>query len=320
MRKRPPSPPTPGRALRPGAALTLGLPLLLALGCGERAQAPAAGPAGGKAAGNPVAAVPAPPPAAPPRNGRSWVGVLVSRETIDVSAPVAGRLLSVETATGDTVTRGQLLARLDRSLVEQDLAMARSGATAAEADVQRTQDELSDATARAERRRANPDFFSKEDLAEAALREKTATSAHEAARARLAEARSRVRQLSASQGQTDVRAPFDGQVAERFVGPGTLVNPGTPIVRLLAAGEPLVRAAVPPEDSGRLKLGQRVGLSLRGTPTRLEGAVSRIAPEIDAASQMILIEIALDRSSTAAAGLRTGIVVDVEPRAPSAGP
>jgi multidrug resistance efflux pump len=191
--------------------------------------------------------------------------------------------------------------------------MARSGATAAEADLQRAKDELNDATARAERRRANPDFFSKEDLAEAALREKTATSVHEAAGAHLAEARSRVRQLSASQGQTDVRAPFAGQVAERFVGPGSLVNPGTPILRLLASGEPLVRAAVPPEDSPTLKLGQKVGLHLRGTATRLAGSVTRIAPEIDAASQMILIEIALDPKAASAAGLRTGIVVDVEP-------
>jgi hypothetical protein len=73
-------------------------------------------------------------------------------------------------------------------------------------------------------------------------------------------------------------------------------------------------------SSDLLALGQKVGLTLRGTPTRLEGAVSRIAPEIDSASQMILIEIALDRNAPGAAGLRTGIVVDVEPEAAGATP
>ncbi len=296
----------PARLRAPWTAALACAALLGGAGCSQPAATE-----GPVAAAKPAGAPPAAPQARPASTGKRWLGVLASRESIDVSAPVSGRVLAVDAATGDAVAKGQLLARLDRSLAEQDLAMARSSATAAEADLQRAVDELNEAKARADRRRANPDFFSKEDLADAALREKNAYSSRDASQARVAEARARIKQLAATQGQLEVRAPFAGQVAERFAGPGSLVGPGTPILRLLAAGEPLVRAAVPPEDAPALKVGQPVRLQVRGTATRLAGTVTRIAPEIDAASQMVLIEIGL--RSPGASGLRTGLVIDVEP-------
>jgi RND family efflux transporter MFP subunit len=287
------------RALIVGAALSL-------VACRRAAQPAAALP------GAPLASSPAATLLAPPEVGKRWLGVIVSREAVSVSAPISGRLLSVEASTGDTVKPGQLLARLDRTLLEQDLSMSRSSVDAAAADLRRSQEELSEARARNQRRQANPDFFSKEDLAEAALREKTALTAQEAAQAHLAEAQSRVKQLTASLGQTEIRAPFAGRIAERFLGPGTSVAPGTPIFRLLSGGAPMVRAAVPPGDAGSLKLGQPVAIQPRGDTARLKGTVSRIAPEIDAASQMILIEVEL-QNPPAGGVLRDGLVVDVTP-------
>ncbi|HYO16930.1 MAG TPA: efflux RND transporter periplasmic adaptor subunit [Thermoanaerobaculia bacterium] len=291
-------------------ALALGL--LLAAGCGDRK---------GAAVDPGAETAPAPlPPAAPPavtapvasRPARKgWIGVVVAREMVDVTADSNGRLLSVAVEIGDRVRRGDRIASLDTSLIAQDLEMARSSLRAAEADQKRAADELAEARARNERRQANPDFFSKEDLVEVALQAKTAASAYEVAQARVAEQRARVRQLEAGLAQNVIRAPFDGRVAERFADPGALVGPGTPVVRLISAGELLVRAAVPPEEARILTVGTPVTATVRTMNLRIPGTIARVAPEVDAASQMVLIEVRLSPTPEADNRLQTGLVVDV---------
>lgn len=292
------------------AALALGL--LLAAGCGDREGA-AVDPAAETATAPLPPAVPpvAPAPVASRPARKGWIGVVVAREMVDVTADSNGRLLSVAVEIGDRLRRGDRIASLDTSLIAQDLEMARSSLRASEADQKRAADELAEARARHERRQANPDFFSKEDLAEVALQAKTAASAYEVAQARVSEQRARVRQLEAGLAQNVIRAPFDGRVAERFADPGALVGPGTPVVRLISAGELLVRAAVPPEEARALTVGTPVTATVRTMNLRLPGTIARVAPEVDAASQMVLIEVRLSPTPEAEGRLQTGLVVDV---------
>ncbi len=288
----------------------IALALLAAAGCGRREAAEAV-PSPAPPAAPPVRSASLPQPSAPPLEREGWLGVVVTRESVDVTAESQGRLQAVHVAIGDRVSRGAAIATLDTSLAQQDLDIARSSLRGAEADEQRASDEMAEAKARNDRRQANPDFFSKEDLAEASLQAKTASSALEAARSRVAEARGRVRQLETSLSRNQVRAPFDGRVAERFVDPGALVGPGTPLVRLISAGDLLVRAAVPPEEARRLTVGTPVVSTVRSLSLAVPGTIQRIAPEVDAASQMVLIEVHLAPTPEMASRLQTGLVVDV---------
>jgi RND family efflux transporter MFP subunit len=284
---------------------------LLAGGCDrqESATGDASPPPAATPSARPASA-PASVPSAPPAR-KGWIGVLVARESVDVTAESPGRVLAVHVKIGDRVRRGDRIATLDTRVVAQDLEMARSSLRAAEAEERRSADELAEARARNERRQANPDFFSKEDLAEVALQAKTAVAAHEVAQARVAEQRARIRQLEAGLAQNEVRAPFDGRVAERFADAGALVGPGTAVVRLISAGDLLVRAAVPPEEARALHAGDSVAVTVRTQDLRLPGTVERVAPEVDAASQMVLIEVRLTPSPEMEGRLQTGLVVDV---------
>lgn len=266
----------------------------------------------------PSAAAPTPPAAAPaavvpaPRRD-GWLGVILSTEAVDVTADSQGRLAGVYVQIGDTVRQGDRLASLDPRIVAQDLEMARSGLRASEADASRAAAELSEAQARWDRRRNNPEIFSKEDLSESELRVTTARSSLEVAQARVQEQRARVRQLQTSVGQTDIRAPFDGRVAERFADPGAQVGPGTPVVRLISGGDLQVRAAVPPDDARQLSVGSAVLARVRDLGLDIPGRVERIAPAVDTASQMVFVEIRLEPTPEMAGRLQTGLVVDVRP-------
>lgn len=291
----------------------LALALLLAAassGCGDRdvkAEPEAAKPA---------TPAPAPPPAPSqpaPQERQGWIGVVVARQSVDVKADSQGRLQVVRVAIGDRVKRGDSLAVLDTSLATQDLEMARSQLRGAQVDERRTADEMAEAKARNDRRQKNPDFFSKEDLAQAELQAKTAIASYEVARSRVAEQEARVRQLQTSLSHNEIRAPFDGRVAERFADPGAVVGPGTSVVRLISAGDLLVRAAVPPEEARRLRVGQPVTVRLRTMDLQIPGTLERIAPEVDAASQMVLVEIRLALTPEMESRLQTGLVADVTP-------
>lgn len=266
----------------------------------------------------PAPAAPASTPAAPapaaPQPRQGWIGVVVARQSVDVKADSQGRLLTVRVAIGDRVRKGDPIATLDTSLATQDLEMARSQLRGAQIDERRASDEMAEAVARNDRRQKNPDFFSKEDLAQASLQAKTATAAYEVARSRVSEQEARVRQLQTSLSRNEIRAPFDGRVAERFADPGAVVGPGTPVVRLISAGDLLVRAAVPPEEARRLRVGQPVAVSLRTQGLQIPGTLERIAPEVDASSQMVLVEIHLALTPEVESRLQTGLVADVTPR------
>jgi RND family efflux transporter MFP subunit len=286
----------------------LALVLLLATGCDRRAAPTATA----EAAPKPVAK--AAPATAPPEERKGWLGVVVARASVDVTADSQGRLQAVYVSIGDPVKRGDRIASLDTRIAAQDLEMARSSLRANEADERRANDEMSEAQARNDRRQKNPDFFSKEDLADAALKAKTAASALEVARSRTAEQRAKIRQLETSLSRNDIRAPFDGRVAERFADAGALVGPGTPVVRLISAGDLMVRAAVPPEEARRLATGTPVTATVRTLGLAVPGTIQRIAPEVDAASQMVLIEVHLNPAPGTESRLQTGQVVDVAPR------
>jgi len=282
-------------------------------GCGDRdVKADASAPK--TAAPAPAAPAPVPPAPAAPQARQGWIGVVVSRQSVDVKADSQGRLQAVRVAIGDRVKRGDSIAVLDTSLAAQDLEMARSQLRGAQIDERRSADEMAEARARNDRRQKNPDFFSKEDLAQAELQAKTAGAAYEVARSRVAEQEARVRQLQTSLSRNEIRAPFDGRVAERFADPGAVVGPGTPVVRLISSGDLLVRAAVPPEEARRLRVGQPVTVSLRTQNLQVPGILERIAPEVDAASQMVLVEIHLALTPDLESRLQTGLVADVTPR------
>lgn len=109
----------------------------------------------------------------------------------------------------------------------------------------------------------------------------------ETARARLAALEP---SLAAARGSTasdlTVRAPFDGRIAEVHVGPGSAVDAGDPLVRLVRTPPVWIEAAIAPRDVSRLR-GNPTGVTLEapgGEPVLVAGKELRlisVSPEID---------------------------------------
>jgi RND family efflux transporter MFP subunit len=284
---------------------------LAACGGGGR-PVPAGEPAPRAAAAPP--GNPAKPAAGEDRQG--YLGVLLAREAVDVAAETAGRLTSVDVRAGDVVERGALVATLDTQLAGQDLEAARAVLRQAQIEEEKSAIALADAEGRLARRQSFPEAFPKEEILAAQNQRDAARAAVEGARARVREQRARVAQYERMMARAEVRAPFAGIVGVRYLDAGATVGAGMPIVRIVGARGRLVRFAVPEEERRRIAPGQAVRIVPRGSSAELRGTVEKIAPEVDAASGMVLVEARIDSAGDAAGAPQPGEVVRVLP-APS---
>lgn len=216
------------------------------------------------------------------------LGVVVARYVVEVAARAEGRVTAIPVQLGDRVERGAVLASLDDRNLRDDLAAARAVLRALSADRDKGEDSLAEAREKKLRDERLSHVLSEEELARVRYEEKYAESQLQGTRARLDEQQAKVAVLERSLEETQVRAPFDGLIAARYVSPGAMVNPGTPIVRLVSSGDALVRFAIPESLGGRVRIGMPVAVDVDAAV--LSGTVDKLAPEVDAASRMIVAE------------------------------
>jgi RND family efflux transporter MFP subunit len=231
--------------------------LLLALaaaaaGCGTRASASTAAETNGPRARVETAEVREQPM---PRS-IALTGTLRGDRETDLAANAVGRVVETFVERGAEVKKGDLLARLDVRAAALSAAEAQANAA-----LTRAQEE----TAKRECERYG------------ALLESGAISrvehdriADQCRSAPLSVAAASARARAAAQGVGDgqIRAPFDGVVAERFVDVGEYVRQDSRVVALVSKGAPRLRFTVPEASLAAVKAGGALTFTVPAYPGR----------------------------------------------------
>ena len=245
---------------------------------------------------------------------KGFLGVIVAHETVDLVPKAPGRIKELLVRLGDKVQRDAVVATMDAAAARQELAMAEASLRASEAEFEKATLEASQASERARRREpeaANGQhLFSKEEVSDAEFQERMAGPRVRTARAAVAEKAARVKQLRATLSDLELRAPFDGTVSARYLDPGAVVGPTTPIVRLINPDDLWVRFAIPEERANGVVPNQHVRIAIENL-AEVTGVVEKVAPEVDAASRMIIAEAKLDLPADWKGRLRSGQVARV---------
>jgi HlyD family secretion protein len=203
------------------------------------------------------------------------------------------RLTEVLVNVGDTVKKGQLLARVASETVEAELAQSRAAVTEAQAT-------LAEARANADRARLlqPKGVISAQQFNQLVTAEQTAA-------ARLASAQARVRTDEVRLAQMRVVAPDDGVISARAATVGSLTQPGQELFRLIRGGRIEWRAEVTADELGRLRPGTPAVL-LAPDGARVSGKVRMVAPTVDPQTRNALVYV--DLPTPAAGGaLRAGM-------------
>jgi RND family efflux transporter MFP subunit len=222
-----------------------------------------------------------------------FLGVVVALQSVELSARFDGTLERLDVHVGDRVRRGTPIARLEDRSVARDLAMAEASLRVAEAEHDRLVIELEDAADRRERLHRIPDLVAREQLTAANSQEQVAAARLRGSEADLAGKRERADQLREMLRDAQIVAPFDGTIAARYVDPGATVSRSAPIVRVISPASLVIRFAVPEEQAAEIALGREVIVRVASMDATMGAVIESIAPEIDAALRMVVVEARL---------------------------
>lgn len=236
-------------------------------------------------------------------------------EVADIAPEVAGILRDMPVRIGDRVRKGQVLAVINDVNLRNQSQEARGQVGVAEANERRSEAEL--ATATAEHRRATElmeqSLLSEQEFDRVTAALATSSANVAAAGAQTQQARARLRLLEQQLADSRVQAPFDGTVADRYVDRGTLVQPGTPLLRLVQDAVLRVQFRVPERDLGAVRVGVPFAATTVATgSTGFSGTVERVAGEVSRADRTAIVEGALtDRDEVLKPGMYAEVRVQL---------
>ena len=213
----------------------------------------------------------------------SIIGTIAARYDMPIGVEGdGGRVAAIYVEAGDHVKRGQVLARLDVSVLQPQVANLEASLEEARAEAD---------LAGAEYQRALAVGASGALSAEETQRRKsagvTAAAKVKVAAAQLAEAQARLARAA-------VRAPADGLILTRNVEVGqTATAGGEALFRLSEKGEVELRGQVAEQDLPLLKVGQAVSVRLTGTSQVYEGHIRLLGAVIDPQTRLGMARVAL---------------------------
>ncbi len=218
-------------------------------------------------------------------------GVARAADRARLAFQVGGRLVERMVDIGESVERGQLIARLAQP----------EFAPAAEAAAARVR-QLETQVAQAERDLKRVEQL-KADAAATQQELESAQSRLDGLQASLAQARadaSRARRLLA---ETRLQAPVAGTVAEILVQPGEFVSPGQPVIALSGGSGGLeVEIGLPENLLGEVAVGDRADLVMPIMGGEITGRVTELATAADGAGQLFPAVLTLDDAPDLRAG------------------
>jgi RND family efflux transporter MFP subunit len=258
-------------------------------------------------------------------------GSLVPREEVLVGPEIDGyRLTELLAEEGDTVKKGQVLARLSREILEAQLAQNSASLAKTEAASEQVRNQIveSEATLRQvedafnrvkplrESGVASQATFDERD---AAFRTARARLAAQKQGLKLAEAeqmliRAQRQELEVKLSRADIRTPAAGVVSRRTARLGAMsASSADSLFRIVKDGEVELDAEVPEFYLTKLKPGQRARVEIEGVGERV-GAVRLVSQEVSTTSRLGRVRIFLGAAPELRIGMFAKAMIDAGQR------
>jgi HlyD family secretion protein len=210
-------------------------------------------------------------------------GTLGAVTTVQVGSQVSGTISSLNADFNSEVKKGQVIARLDPSLMQAQVDQADATIVRLQADVDRAQAALEDAQQKLNRGREllKQGLVPKADVDTAESTERQAEASLQSAKAQVTQARASLNQNRVNLNHTVITAPVDGIVISRNVDVGQTVAASMSAPTLFVIAKDLthmqVEASVDEADIGRIRQGEAVTFRVDAYPREVfKGTVSQV--------------------------------------------
>ncbi len=233
----------------------------------------------------------------------SKAGTLKSRRRSRLSAETGGRVTEILHREGAKVAAGDVIIRLEQAAHRARLELSESAVEAS--DAQHHEACLSRDHAKRELRRnqslAKQNVVSQDSLDRLEFTYQAGEARCRAAAAEQSQARATLRAAQAELDKTEIRAPFDGIIAEVATELGEWVTPSPPLLTSPAVVDIIdpkalyVSAPMDEVDASRVRVGQTVKITIDShRDQEFNGVVVRVAPyvlDLEAQNRTVAVEV-----------------------------
>ena len=203
----------------------------------------------------------------------SYLGLIQARRKTKVGFEMPGLLRELKVREGSRVQAGDVLAKLDdaKLLAQRKAAIAGQQQVAAELELARIK-------ASRQKDLRNTGAVSREAHDETRLRAQALLARSDVVQAQLDS-------IDIELHKSVIRAPYSGVISERYVDIGTVVNAGTPILRLVEAAGREAHIGIAVAQAEKLVPGQNYPLTLRGTT--IDARLLSVKPDVNPATRAV---------------------------------
>lgn len=223
----------------------------------------------------------------------TFQGDIRAEVEVKVFAKIPDRIISFAVDEGDYVKKGDLIAEILATTIEQAARQAEAHKNNMETEFTRAQ------------RLVQQDAMSQQQFDIIQTQVTQARAAFESAQSQLDDAK--------------IIAPISGIIGKRYVEAGDMATPAVPLVSIVKMDQVKIVFEATEEDLGKLKVGQETEIEVRSYPDRIFlGTLQKISPILDPVTRMALIEVLIPNSDHllkpgmyAEADVTVGILKDV---------
>lgn len=198
-------------------------------------------------------------------------GSLVAGESVQLVTESAGKVVYLDLKEGQSVSKGQLLLRLNNDDLQAQL---------------RKQEALLQELKQREKRQAA--LLAQKGISEQEY-ERVATE--------LASLEGDVAITKAQIAKTEIRAPFNGRIGIRYISEGAYVSPNTRIADLVDDRTMYVDFGIPEKYATRLRTGLSVGVMVSQHPDTFAARLKALEPRIDPSTRTQMSRAVLANAS-----------------------
>jgi RND family efflux transporter MFP subunit len=214
-------------------------------------------------------------------------GAVRAQNVSQLKAKVPGDLMQLLVREGESVKKGQVVARIDATDYQTRATQARNSYLAAKGQIDIAQRSYDNNKALVDQ-----NFISKTAL-------DTSLNQLEVAKANAAAAKAALDLADKAIADTAVVSPISGIVSQRFAQQGEKLGQDAKVVEVVDLSALELEAAVPAQDVTQVRVGQQASVVPDGMAENVTGSVARIAPGTQGSSRNVMVYIKLAPSANA---------------------
>jgi len=222
------------------------------------------------------------------------VGNLIGAATVEAVPKVNGRLESVSVRLGDSVRKGQQIAKVEDREIREQVHQQEAAFKVSEATIRQREADLKLAQTNLDRNRSllERQLLPRQTYDDTEARYQAAVAQLDLARAQFEQSKARLDELRINLANTVIASPVDGFVGKRYLDPGAAVSPNAPVASVVAIHTVRMVVNVVEKDVRRLSVGMPAQVQVDAFPgENFVGKVARMAPVFDPQTRTAEMEI-----------------------------